>query len=240
MNPQSLVCGPVALGMAECYWKCNTLVPHTPTETESAFQLEGSRWRHPWLGRGWGGWRDSSALRADASFTGGDTWETPFLWGGLSLLLLETRLSQMTLSSVGLKAFERTSPLYFFCCESKNKTFNKHSLNAFYRPEPGPGPGGWRRGSWVRVWSIRKHLRMQTIARSIPTHSSNYRKGLLRYLVYLSHLHSQWIGIIAESPGGFFSKCDPPQHACLSKAESKRASLVILILSFDLLRTTAL
>ena len=33
----------------------------------------------------------------------------------------------MTLSSVGLKAFERTSPLYFFCCESKNKTFNKHS-----------------------------------------------------------------------------------------------------------------
>ena len=23
--------------------------------------------------------RDSSALRADASFTGGDTWETPFL-----------------------------------------------------------------------------------------------------------------------------------------------------------------
>ena len=81
---------------------------------------------------------------------------------------------------------------------------------------------------------------MQTVARSIPTYSSNYRKGLLRYLVFLSHLHSQWIGIITESPGGFFSKCDPPQHACLSKAESKKASLVILILRFDLLRTTAL
>ena len=45
----------------------------------------------------------------------------------------------MTLSSVGLKAFERTSPLYFFCCESKNKTFNKHSLNAVYGPELGLG-----------------------------------------------------------------------------------------------------
>lgn len=63
------------------------------------------------------------------------------------MLIFKSRLSQMTLSSVGVKAFQGISPLCFFCCEGKTNIFNKHSLGACYGPQPGPGTYGLERGS---------------------------------------------------------------------------------------------
>lgn len=55
------------------------------------------------------------------------------------MLIFKTRLSHRTLPSVGLEAFQRTSPLYSFYCESKNSKFNKYSLSACFGPESVPG-----------------------------------------------------------------------------------------------------
>lgn len=54
----------------------------------------------------------ADAAQLQFHFIGGDTWETPVLGGGLSMLIFRIRLLPGTLLSVGLKVFQRTSPLY--------------------------------------------------------------------------------------------------------------------------------
>lgn len=149
-------CDPVSLAMAEYYWKCNTLVPHTPTEAESAFQLEGSRWKAPLAGSGLGwveGQLCSEQMLVSLEVIPGKRLSSRVV---CLCFFLETRLGQMTLSSGGLKALKGLPTLHFSVVRV-NKTFNKHSLNAVYGPEPGPGPGGWRDLGFK--YPIRKHLR---------------------------------------------------------------------------------